>query len=200
MDPTCDKIGQSDSTLSGMSAADSSLLDVHQEKQAMDRLLFWRDLREIGTSFLLIPAWVFFGIRVSLPWCWYLVIPALLWVGGFMLAYRVRHQQRSASQDLLPLRQQVENSIQQLDQQIWLLRNVHWWALLPMLIPMVAFVLQVSLSIRLGILWSILPASLALVLFASSFLWIYQLNQEAIQKHLEPKRQQLLSFLLHLQS
>ena len=82
-------------------------------------------------SLLLVPLWLYLGVKLSLPWTWYLMVPALLWVAGYMLADRMRHK-RQPPEPGEPLRQRVESSLAQVEHQIWLLRNVLWWYLLPM--------------------------------------------------------------------
>ena len=117
-----------------------------------------------------------------------------------MLYYRLRHQQRQPGAEPLPPEQQVKQSLQQLEQQTWLLSRVHLWALLPMFFPMVAFVIQVSLRDRLGGWWSILPAAITIPIIVAALVSLYRLNQDAIRKDLEPKRQQLLAILQALSS
>ena len=76
--------------------ADLLLKEVQRNQQTFTALIFWRDVREVGVSLLLIPVWVYMGVRMSLPWTWYLTIPALVWIAGFMLLDRIRQKRRSS--------------------------------------------------------------------------------------------------------
>src|SRR5687768_6441995 len=118
------------------------LAEFRRNERTFAAMIFCRDLREVGVALLLIPVWVFLGVWQHSPWTWWLEIPALLWIAGFMLMDRRRHI-RSPSPEA-PLRQQVEDSLFQVEHQIWLLRNVLWWYLLPLGLPVLAFFAYVS--------------------------------------------------------
>ena len=62
----------------------------------------------------------------------------MLGIAGFMLADRVRHKRRPPVPSE-PLRQCVESSLAEVEHQIWLLRNVLWWYLLPLALSASAF-------------------------------------------------------------
>ena len=70
------------------------LAEVRRNRRSLASCIFWRDVREVGVSLLLVPVWVYLGWVLSLPWTWYLMVPALVWVAGFLLADRLRHPQR----------------------------------------------------------------------------------------------------------
>ena len=69
--------------------------------------MFWRDLREVSVALLLVPLWLYLGVKNSSPWTWYLTVPALLWVAGYMLVDRIRHT-RQPPEPGEPLRQRGE--------------------------------------------------------------------------------------------
>src|SRR3954447_19991766 len=119
---------------------DAELLvkEVRRNQQHFVAAIFWRDVREVGISLLMVPLWIYLGTRRSMPWTWYLTVPALLWIAGYMLADRMRHKRQPAGTGE-PLRQHVESSLAQVDHQIRLLRNVFWWYLLPLALPILAF-------------------------------------------------------------
>ena len=114
------------------------LKEVQQNERNFRRTILWRDVREVGVSLVLVPVWIWLGFAESLPWTWYLCVPALLWIAGFMVVDRL-HQNRRQPKPGDPLRQQIESSLAQVDHQIWLLRNVVWWYLLPPGVAMAAF-------------------------------------------------------------
>ena len=111
--------------------AELLLKEVRRNQRCFAATIFWRDVREVGTGLLMVPLWLYLGVKLSLPWTWYLTVPALLWIAGYMLADRMRHK-RQPPEPGEPLRQCVESSLAQVEHQIRLLRNVHWWYLLPL--------------------------------------------------------------------
>src|SRR5215470_10040166 len=106
------------------------LNEVRRNERHFAAKIFRRDVREVGVALLLVPVWIYLGVKNSAPWSWYLVVPTLLWVAGFMIvdrAHQHRHQPRPGD----TLCSNVENSLAQVEHQIWLLRNISWWYLLP---------------------------------------------------------------------
>ena len=159
-------------------------------------MIFWRDLREIGVSLVMVPVWFYLIARHSLPWTAYLMVPALLWVAGFMLVDRWRHQQRPAEKGE-PLGQRVAGSLANVEHQIWLLRNVVWWYLLPPGLAIMAFFGQSA--------WVVRSADGGWALYRGNdrgggggFRRVYWLNQHAIRSELEPRRQELQALLASL--
>ena len=138
--------------------AELLLKEVRRNQQCFTAMIFWRDVREVGTALLLVPLWLYLGVKHSLPWTWYLTVPALLWVAGYMLADRMRHK-RQPPEPGEPLRQRVESSLAQVEHQIWLLRNVLWWYLLPLALSILAFFGQVAWQERSGGWWTALAVS-----------------------------------------
>jgi CubicO group peptidase (beta-lactamase class C family) len=90
----------------------------------------------------------------------------------------------------------IKNSLTQVEHQIWLLRNIFWWYLLPFAIAISAFFIQVPWQMAVETNeW--LPA-LGFAAFLLAFLvvlyfWIYRVNQRAVRTQLEPRRQELLA-------
>jgi hypothetical protein len=68
--------------------ADLLLKEVRRNERSFNAMIFWRDLREIGVSLIMVPVWFYLITRHSLPWTAYLMVPALLWVAGFMMVDR----------------------------------------------------------------------------------------------------------------
>ncbi len=178
---------------------DSDLLlqKVRRNQESFRAMILLRDYREAGIAILMIPLWLYLGIRFSEPWTWYLTVPALIWVSGFIVVDRLRHPQKRKWQDD-SLLSSAKESLTQVEHQIWLLRNVMWWYLLPLLIPLLAFcghvVWQVSRS------WGEAMGA-ALPVFAivlAVYTLIYFLNQYAVRKQLEPRREELVMLLAGL--
>ena len=173
--------------------------EIQRSHETFRSTIFRRDFLEVAVAIVLIPVWIIIGQQGALPWTWYLTIPAMIWLGGFILFDRIRHPQRpiEAGDSLL---QGIEESLKQVEHQIWLLRNIFWWYLLPPTIPILAFFFHVSWLKSDN--WSV-----AVILFLSNALLlvvvfgvIYWVNQRAVRKDLEPRRQELLVLRSSLQS
>lgn len=174
--------------------ADLLLKEVRRNQQYFTACIFWRDVREVGIAILMVPLWLYMGAQLSLPWTWYLMVPVLVWIAAFLLADRMRHKRQPIDPGE-PLRQRVESSLAQVEHQVWLIRNVFWWYLLPLVLPMLAFLGQLAWQARAGGWWVLLSvAGVVAVVFAG----IYWLNQNAVRTGLEPRRQELQALLASL--
>ena len=157
-------------------------------------MIFWRDFREVGVAIILVPLWFYLGAKNSSPWTYYLTVPVLLWVAGFMLVDRMRHQRQASEGE--SLRRHVEGSLAEVEHQIWLLRNVHWWGLLPMAVAMLAFFGQAAWQERGGGWWTVLCVSMVVIPGVGVLAGIYWLNLYAIRAMLEPRRRELETLLM----
>ena len=174
------------------------LEDLRRKERHFAATIFWRDVREVGVCLLMIPLWIFLGIRNALPWTWYLSVPAMLWIAGFMLADRMRHNRQQTGPGK-PLRQGVENSLARVDHQIWLLRNVFWWYLLPIALAILAFFAQVSWQERSGGWFTALAALFVTAFVAAALAAVYWVNQYAVRSELLPRRLELEKLLRGLE-
>jgi hypothetical protein len=169
--------------------ADLLLREVRHNQRHFWSVIFWRDAREVVVCVLLV---AFFGWRARRDhdWTLYLLALAALSVGSFMVADRVRQRRKSplASDSLKGC---VESSLAQVNHQIWLLKNIFWWYLLPFVAA-----LGVSLCVSAWRSWQQrFNASFGLGLAAgicALIIWgVYKLNQYAVRKGLEPRRREL---------
>lgn len=172
------------------------LNELRRNQQQFNAMIFWRDAREIGVGLVMIPIWLMLGIKLSLPWAWYLMIPALVWIPAFMLIDRRRHSRISAPSE--SLYQCAENSLAEVEHQTWLLRNVHWWYLLPFAIPMLAFFVHLGWELRGGGWWMVVSVAGLILINGLAFTAIYRLNQHAVRATLDPRRQELQVLLANL--
>jgi hypothetical protein len=209
MDP--DDFEQADQGHARLSGdAEFLLNEVQRNEQSLNAMTFWRDFREIGIALLLVPAWLYLGIMFqpawSPPWTWYLTVPVLVWIAGFMLVYRMRHKQKPNKPDELLLHC-VERSVTEVEDQIWLLRNIFWWYLLPPGISIMAFFVHLNWTWRDRLVARLLSKDWLDVLDAlghavpfvaviAVYYFIYWLNQYAVRTQLEPRRQELLTLLM----
>ncbi|MGB0373047.1 MAG: hypothetical protein ACPGN3_17080 [Opitutales bacterium] len=167
--------------------------ELQQRHQKLQKTLFWRDFREVGVCILLIPIWITLGLSKNALWSWYLMIPILVFVGGFMLHGRSKNKtnQTTWGDSLV---EGLEKAIRDLDYQIWLLKNVAIWYLGPLGLGLVIndvhlyFLGQQSLNSTLG--------STLFVFFL--YLAIWWANQLAAKNSLEPHRDSLRNTLNEL--
>ena len=195
------KAWQEDSTQTRVTI-DANLLqkEVQRSQRNFRVVIFWRDFHEVVIALLMLPYWIYSGVTKSLPWTWYLTVPALVFVAGFILVDRKRHPKKPSDASE-PLLESVKESLTQMEHQIWLLRNVFWWYLLPFAISILAFFSHCAwLSARDG---NWLPALVSFmgrfaILLVVYFI-VYFINQRAVRVDLQPRRQELLSLLAGLE-
>jgi CubicO group peptidase (beta-lactamase class C family) len=177
--------------------ADLLLKEVRRNQQVFRATIFWRDFREVGVSLLLLPYWFYAGINYSLPWTWYLTVPTLLWIIGFVLVDRTRHK-RMPSAPGESLLTSVKESLTQVEHQIWLLRNVFWWYLLPFTLSILAFFAHVTWQASKNWLEALAAGSLLFAFLLGLYCFIDYINQRSVRKQLEPRRRELLALLSSL--
>jgi hypothetical protein len=177
--------------------ADRLLAELRRKRRRFTATIFWRDVREIGAALLLIVVWLYQGTTRSLPWTWYLAVPVLAWFAGFLLIDRLRHRQRgpNSGESLVAC---AERSLAELDHQIWLLRNVGWWALLPLAVAVLPFMGERAWEVRSGGWWAALYLAMGVAVISMVLAGVYWLNRTAVRSCLEPRRQELQALLLSL--
>lgn len=79
-----------------------------------------------------------------------------------------------------------------------MLKNIFWWYLLPLIPGMVAFLIWIAWKLRdAGISAMLLVAVVGL--FCALVFWgVYLLNQQAVKKSFEPRRDELEALLASL--
>jgi hypothetical protein len=173
------------------------LQELRRNEQQFASTIFCRDAREIIVALVLLPVWVIMGISLSSPWTWYLAIPGIVWVAGFLVVDRLRHKPR-APQPGEPLRECGRRSLEQVEHQIWLLRNVLWWYLLPLMVPVFVFIGHVAWLDR-GEGWeNVFDSAPPIVVVVLVTVVIYWVNQLAVRKVLAPRRDELRTLLASL--
>ena len=189
--------------------ADVLLNEVRRNQQQFRRTIFLRDAREVVVLMLLVPVFTFFGWLMH--WTLYLCAFACLVDAAFFVLDRRR--QKKKTPDLHgSLKDCAATSLAEVSHQIWLLRNVLWWYLLPLFAPMVLFFGWCAWSMPIpgeplpvGVRILFLLFRILLFLFLVGFValvygWVYWLNQSAVKKSLEPRRQELEKLLAGLET
>lgn len=177
--------------------AELVLNEVRRNERQFATMIYWRDVREVGIALLLVPVWVYLGVRNSSPWTWYLVIPTLLWIAGFMVVDRMRQRPRQPAPGD-NLRGNIGRSLAQVEHQIWLLRNILWWYLLPPFVALTIYFAHLAWQSRDGGLEAFAKFAAPTVVVTFLYWFVYWLNQFAVRKELEPRRQELQALLRNL--
>jgi drug/metabolite transporter (DMT)-like permease len=166
------------------------LAELRRNQRNFKLTIFWRDFREVLAAAAMTVFFAYQGFDKG--WAWFLLAGACLWVGGFILVDRYRRRGRAArfGDSLLGC---VGASLEDLEHQIWLLRNVLWWYILPlaagMAITLVAMGVQPDDMPWLR--WMVMTGVGAFCALVCA--GVYWLNQWAVRSHLEPRRQELLA-------
>ena len=116
--------------------ADLLLKEVRRNQRQFWATIFWRDVREVGAAVLLAVWFIYEAVRDhagSYALC------ALLCggVGAYIVWDRLAHKKSQPAFNGT-LKSCIEASLAQVNHQIWLLRNVFWWYLLPLIVASVA--------------------------------------------------------------
>lgn len=168
---------------------DLNLQQVRKEAIRRQQHLFWRDLRELLATAVVV---VGFSVILLLASDWLARLGAVLTLVGcgltFWLLLGARRLART--QPDAPLRDQLQLELNRLDRQILLLRKVLWWYLLPLLGGAVLVFAGLS-----GLWWWSLAYFLAVLAFG---VWVWWLNQRAWRRELWPQRQRLAELIERL--
>jgi hypothetical protein len=139
----------------------------------LERQVFWRDIRETVAAII--------GVIIFGMFAWYTASPV---AAIFIVAHLHRTRARvSAADPSLPLIAYCRSALDRVDAQIALLQSVLWWYILPILVGYnLVFAGQAGLAV-ISLVYA--AATLAFGVF------IYRLNQRAVNKTLLPLREQL---------
>jgi Flp pilus assembly protein TadB len=179
-------------------AIDSDLLlrEVKRNKEAFDSAIFWRDFREVGTAVILVVVFLYgafkSGERIWVAGSFVVLAITCLFVAVFFLVDR-RLQKRKDPRHSDPLLACIESSLIKVNHQIWLLKNVFWWYLLPPGAGIALFFVVVTWNV-----YKVLHKSRVLLMFGANILivalifWgVYWLNQYVVRERLMPRKQEL---------
>jgi hypothetical protein len=173
--------------------ADALLKVVRRNQQSFRATIFWRDAREIGVAFFLTIYFSYRGVQHH-HWTDCLVGLACLFVGMFMIVDRLMQwRKRPAPGD--SLKNCIESSLHQVNHQIWLLRNIFWWYLLPIVITLTISSGVSALNSHHGAIIAMFSFVFATLVCGLVYGGVYWLNQYAVRKSLEPRRLELETLL-----
>ena len=183
--------------------SDTLFREVRRNKESFESAIFWRDVREVAVAVVMVGVFLYraFTAAENMWEAGSYVILAMtcLYVAAFFPIDR-RIQRKKEANYTDPLQACIESSLTQVEHQIWLLKNVFWWYLLPPGAGIALFFIVVYWS-----LFKVLPAArvLSVCLVTTSlvvlvFWGVYWLNQRAVRKELIPRKQELESLLNNL--
>ena len=172
------------------------LAAVRQGSRTFSRQIFWRDVREIAASFVV--AGVFGKVALdaqaegATAWpAWVAAILPLGVAAYFLIDRYFMHRRATPQGDTVVA--EIERAAAAVRHQIWLLRNVLWWYILPLALCSIMLGVQVILygpdNFPTWARWTIG----ALVLLPTGLFdwWIWKLNQNAVRTELEPRLAEL---------
>lgn len=178
--------------------ADVLLKEVQRNKENFESSIFWRDVREAGVALVMAVFFLYQGIKGN---SWSLCLPGLacIFVGVFMIADRIiqKKKQPKPGDSLTGC---IEISSAQVEHQIWLLKNVLWWYLLPFAIGIALFWGHVAWQVRNDPGTGLLFIGECFVGLSVLYTGIYYLNQWAVRKYLIPRKQELEKLLASLEN
>ena len=157
-------------------------------------MLFRRDALEIGLAVILIGAFVYFYFRLDGPWPLLLVAASMAWVAGFLLVDRTGHRRRCPHRED-SVKACAESTLAEINHQIWLLKKVLWWYILPPLASLEIFYGYVAVLVhKPAAFFAAQPFTLVVAI------GVYWLNRWAVETYLEPRRQETEALLRSLQA
>ncbi len=174
---------------------------VRRQQEDFAGTIIWRDVREVGAALLTAAFFIYCGLKSECVWghsVWtlYLLSGTLLWVGCYLVVDRYRSRRRVPSESE-PVTSFLENTLAEVDHQIWLLQNVFWWYLLPPLLGTICVFIQVYYQSALvtqdpGGLWTLRSTFTAILIFTLVVdAGVYWLNQWCVRTDLMPRREEI---------
>ena len=177
-------------------STDVLLREVRRNELSLRATLIWRDFREVSAAALL-AGWFSFKAVRDHAWPDYICAVLCAGVGVFIIIDRLARKRKQPSFNDT-LKSCLESSLAEVNHQIWLLRNVFWWYLLPLLVASAISMCTTNEHQRHFNKPAAIAVMITAVLVAWFFRWVYQLNQAAVAKTLEPRRQELNELLASL--
>ncbi len=169
--------------------ADLLLKEVSRNHRSMESALIQRDLAEVIAAAIVTGGFGCLAVLMR-EWSLFLCAAGGLFVGAFFVADRFIQRRRRAVPGV-SLHSYIQASLAQVDHQIWLLRNIFWWYLLPLVPGIFAFLASLAWKTpRNGTVEQLIIASVGAICVASFWL-AYRINLRAVKNTFEPRRIEL---------
>ncbi|HEV2456109.1 MAG TPA: hypothetical protein VGY98_17730, partial [Verrucomicrobiae bacterium] len=163
-------------------STDALLKEVRRNQRQFWATIFWRDVREVVVIFLLALFFTFFGLYAG-NWTNLLIGLGCFFVCSFFIVDRlVQRKRRPTAND--PLKACIESSLHQVNHQIWLLKNIFWWYLLPVVLPLGIFAFLDLWHKRHHGASAIAGAVVYIVICILTYWGVYWFNQYGVRKSL----------------
>jgi phosphoglycerol transferase MdoB-like AlkP superfamily enzyme len=176
---------------------DVLLNEVRRNQRSFGATIFWRDAREVASCFLLTVLFLSWGVQQH-EWSLDFLAFCCFGVGVFFVADRVIQRRRQPAKNAA-LQNCLEDSLCEVRHQIWLLKNIFWWYLLPVLVGISAVVASKLWHQRHQAPTNLLGLAVVyLLVYGLVYGGVYWLNQYVVRKQLEPRRQELEALLASL--
>ena len=164
--------------------------EVQRSRDAFRVMVVRQHLVQTGLVLAMIPFWFVMGFVMSSPWTFYLVVPVLAWIAVVYLVNLKFYTQRPGEPGE-PLLVCAKVSLTQVERQIWLMRNLLWWNMLPAAVAQMAFFAHVAWETT-DTWWGCMFVTVFwAVLLCVMCGWGHRTNELSVRKELEPRRIEL---------
>ncbi|WP_010583507.1 hypothetical protein [Schlesneria paludicola] len=172
------------------------LNEVRRNQRYLESVLFRRDLREVSVAVFLA---ILFSVDASRmhEWAMYPLAASCLGVGVFFIVDRqLQKRKRPAKNDTLEAC--IHSSLHQVNHQIWLLTNILWWYVLPIVFGAAPLFLVVCWRLRDAgwLMYVVIGLIAAIAVLVAA--WVYSVNQRCVQSEFQPRRRELEDLLASL--
>ncbi len=169
---------------------------VQRDQQSFRSVVRSSDYWGMSIAILMIPVWIYMGVRDSVPWTWYLTVPVLVWWVVFPIVYRMRHPLKPGPSDE-PLVHCVERSLTEIDDHVWYHSKSCRWSASPLFVSVITFAFH-SAWLRSDGWLDLLSNMDSVVFFLAFFSFLFFAIEKCGCKKYEPRRQELLALLKSL--
>ncbi len=182
---------------------ESAVKAMRKKQKKFRRMVLRRDILEVSVGLILVYVLIFIirPIFTIAPDLLYLAAASMLFLCMFFTVDRIVQHKRNRK-TANSIAEEVEKYLHQVNHQIWLLRNVFWWYLLPCIVSFL--LLMAAVAIEVSPRWETLTTRFmlhfagTLVLGAIVNVGVYYLNQYAVKKQLLPRKDELEALLQDL--
>jgi len=182
---------------------DSDLLlkEVKRNHRHFELDILKRDIKEVWSGILASLFCVYLGIQLNF-WVIFVMVPFGIYISLVLVIDR-KIQKGKQVKPSKSLDSYVQASLSQLDHQIWLVKNVFLWYLLPLSLSLVCLVSGALWEAARGgctVLWVWAFLGGLPVFFVFVIIAIYRVNQKGVREELLPRRQELEQLLTSIQN
>ena len=179
-------------------AMDLLLKEVRNSHRQFESVLFRRDAVEVTIGICLFLVFGLVGIKRA-DWAWLLLAFTCLGVASFFVIDRFIQRARRPDNSGT-LEASIQASQFTVRHQIWLLKNIIWWYMLPIVMGWSIVVFRDMWRHPLEDAGWHLFMRIYVGLCCAFFVFVYWLNQNAVKKQLEPRIKELQQMQVQLEN